>query len=136
LPIDDWLRLSLPFCWLRQRLGRQFQRPNSEDHNQSAIGNWQLAIGTTFSAGLFHAMQLRQQANAILVGEPFGDELDFWAEGGNAVAPNSKLSLHYADRLHSYSPAERPESKQYLVIDTDLSITKATPDIIVRIRNS
>jgi len=86
----------------------------------------------TFSSGIYPAMQLRQFANAILVGEPVGDELDFWAEGGNAVAPNSKLSLHYADRFHSYSPVERPELKQYLVTDSNLSITNAAPDILVR----
>jgi hypothetical protein len=85
----------------------------------------------TFSAGLYHAMQLRQLVNAVLVGEPVGDELDFWSEGGNVLTPNSKLALHYADRLHSYSPVERPEFKQYLVTDTDLSITNPMPDILV-----
>jgi hypothetical protein len=85
----------------------------------------------TFSAGLFHAMQLRQYANAILVGEPAGDELDFWSEGGNAVAPNSKLSFHYADRFHSMSPVERPELKEYLVTSSDLSVKNPKPDILV-----
>lgn len=86
----------------------------------------------TFSAGLFHAMQLRQYVKAILVGEMVGDELDFWAEGGNAVTPNSKLALHYADRFHSYSNAERPGLKQYLFTESDLGITNAAPDILVR----
>jgi len=86
----------------------------------------------TFSAGLFHALQLRQEVNAILVGEPVGDELDFWSEGGNVLTPNSRLSLHYADRFHSMSSVARPEFRQYLVTDTDLSITKAMPDILVR----
>ena len=85
----------------------------------------------TFSAGLFHAMQLRQYANAILVGEPVGDELDFWSEGGNLLAPNSKLSFHYADRFHSMSPAERPELKEYLVTGSDLSVKDPKPDIPV-----
>jgi hypothetical protein len=88
----------------------------------------------TFSAGLFHAMQLRQHAKAIMIGEPTGDELDFWAEGGNIIMPNSKLTLHYADRFHSYSPVERTELKQYLWTDSDLSITKAAPDIIVKMK--
>jgi hypothetical protein len=87
----------------------------------------------TFSAGLFHALQLRQEVNAILVGEPVGDELDFWSEGGNLLTPNSRLSLHYADRFHNMSSVARPEFGQYLVTDTDLSITKAMPDILVRI---
>jgi hypothetical protein len=86
----------------------------------------------TFSAGIYHAMQLRQFADAILVGEPIGDVLEIWSEGGNLLTPNSKLSLHFADRLHSYSPVERPEFSQYLVKDTDLSITNPMPDIMVR----
>ena len=86
----------------------------------------------TFSAGLFHALQLRQEANATLVGEGVGDQLDFWSEGGNVLTPNSRLSLHYADRFHSMSSVVRPEFRQYLVTDTDLSVTKATPDIIVK----
>ena len=86
----------------------------------------------TFSAGIYHAMQLRQFADAILVGEPFGDVLDFWSEGGNLLMPNSRLSLHFADRLHSYSPLVRPQFDQYLVKDTDLSITNPGPDILVK----
>ncbi|HWP55916.1 MAG TPA: hypothetical protein VN476_17430, partial [Pyrinomonadaceae bacterium] len=86
----------------------------------------------TFSAGIYHAMQLRQFADAILVGEQFGDVLDFWSEGGNLLTPNSRLSLHFADRLHSYSPTRQPEFDQYLVKDTDLSITNPAPDILVK----
>ena len=83
----------------------------------------------TFSAGIYHAMQLRQFANAIVVGEPVGDILEIWSEGGNLLTPNSRLSLHFADRLHSYSPVVRPEFSQYLIKDTDLSITNPGPDI-------
>ncbi len=85
----------------------------------------------TFSAGLFHAMQLRRFANATLVGEPIGDELAFWSEGGNVIAPNSKLSLHYADRMHNYSSIDRSEFKQYLVSASDLRITNPGPDVLV-----
>ncbi len=87
----------------------------------------------TFSAGLTHAMQLREYGRAVLVGEPVGEHLDFWSEGGNLVAPNSKLTLHYADRFHSYSPVERPDLKPYLVTSADLSVTKETPDIPARL---
>ena len=86
----------------------------------------------TFSAGIYHAMQLRQFAGAILVGEPIGDILEIWSEGGNLLTPNSKLSLHFADRLHSYSPLVRPEFDQYLVKDTDLSIANPGPDVLVK----
>jgi hypothetical protein len=90
----------------------------------------------TFSAGLYHAMQLRQLANAILVGEPAGDELDFWAEGGNLLMPNSRLTLHYADRFHSYSIEEKPEMRQFIHNFSDLSVVKSTPDIPVEMSAS
>lgn len=86
----------------------------------------------TFSAGIYHAMQLRQYAGAILVGEPIGDVLEIWSEGGNLLTPNSKLSLHFADRLHSYSPLVRPEFDEYLVKDTDLSVANPGPDVLVK----
>jgi hypothetical protein len=76
-------------------------------------------------------MQLRRFANATLVGEPIGDELAFWSEGGNVIASNSKLSLHYADRMHNYSSIDRPEFKQYLVSATELRITNPGPDVFV-----
>ena len=82
----------------------------------------------TFSAGIYPAAQLRELAGATVVGEPAGDELDFWAEGGNVVLPNSRLTLHYADRFHSYSPAERPEGRPY---HTDLGVRDLGPDVRV-----
>ena len=85
----------------------------------------------TFSAGLFHALQLRRFANGTFVGEPLGDVLTFWSEGGNVIAPHSNLSLHYADRMHNYSSVDRPEFKQYLVSASDLRITDAGPDVPV-----
>jgi hypothetical protein len=83
--------------------------------------------GATFSAGLFHAAQLRQ-AGATVVGTPAGDALDFWAEGGNLTLPNSQLDLHYADRFHSYSPVAHPEWAPYLYLD--LSVPDITPTAV------
>jgi len=85
----------------------------------------------TFSAGLYHAAQLRQDANAIIVGEPAGEVLDFWSEGGNLLMPNSKLTLHYADRFHSYSRIERPEVKPFL--DADLNIDSLNPKLLLKL---
>ncbi|PJJ48684.1 S41 family peptidase [Hymenobacter chitinivorans] len=81
----------------------------------------------TFSAGLFHAAQLRQLAQATIVGEPAGDELDFWAEGGNVLLPNSGLTLHYADRFHSYSPVPHPEWAPLLYMD--LAVASLQPQL-------
>lgn len=53
---------------------------------------------------------------------PIGDRLDFWSEGGNYLMPNSRQSLPFADRFHSYSPEEHP--------DRDLSVTTVAPDLL------
>lgn len=113
-------------------IGREFIERIGALAKERKIKLYVITGRATFSAGIFHAMQLRQFANAILVGEPIGDILDIWSEGGNAVMPNSKLSLHYANWLHSLSAVEKPEFRQYTSKDTDLSITKPAPDIVVR----
>lgn len=58
---------------------------------------------STFSAGITPAAILRQNSEAIFVGSEPGDRLQFWAEGGNMVLPNSGITLHYADRAHIYA---------------------------------
>jgi hypothetical protein len=113
-------------------IGRPFINQLGAYAKEHKIKVYVITGRATFSAGIYHAMQLRQFAKAILVGEPFGDVLDFWSEGGNLLTPNSRLSLHFADRLHSYSPRVRPEFDQYLVKDTDLSITNPGLDVLVK----
>jgi hypothetical protein len=81
----------------------------------------------TFSAGLFHAAQWRQWG-AQLFGEAPGDELDFWAEGGTLVLPNSKLPLLYSDGFHAYSTRPYPDTKTYM----DLDVKDMRPDQAVR----
>ena len=68
---------------------------------------------STFSAALFPAAYLKSEAKPVFVGEPAGEDLDFWAEGGNVTLPNSGLILHYTDRFHGYSTKEYPELAQW-----------------------
>ena len=114
-------------------IGRPFINQLGAFAKEHKIKVYVITGRATFSAGIYHAMQLRQLADAILVGEPIGDILEIWSEGGNLLTPNSKLSLHFADRLHSYSPLVRPEFDQYLVKDTDLSIANPGPDVLMKI---
>jgi hypothetical protein len=79
----------------------------------------------TFSAGITHAAQWKQFANALVVGEPVGDDLDSWSEGGNILLPNSKLTVHYANGFHSYSRKDYPENQPYFY---DLNIDSLRPD--------
>lgn len=82
----------------------------------------------TFSAGLFHLVQWKDWG-AMIVGEPAGDELDYWSEGGNIILPNSKLYVHYANGFHTYSSKDYPDFKPYF---SDLNVDTVAPDVLVR----
>jgi hypothetical protein len=64
-----------------------------------------LTSGWTFSAAITTAAALKQAGGAktIIVGEPVGDRLAFWAEGGRFALPNAFLAVNYAAGLHDYS---------------------------------
>jgi len=67
---------------------------------------------TTFSAGIFHAVQWKHWGKAIFVGEEPGDGLEFFAEGGNILLPNSRLTIHFANARHCYSAASHTPSTE------------------------
>src|SRR5262249_22622394 len=67
----------------------------------------------TVSAGLYHAAQLKELSHAAFVGEPVGDRLDFWAEGGQIVLPNSRVATWYSNGFHRYSRVDYPENVPY-----------------------
>jgi hypothetical protein len=83
----------------------------------------------TFSAGITHAVWLKQETAATFVGTEPGDELDSWSEGGNVDLPNAKLRLHYADMAHRYSkrPADIPADQ----VMVDWNVDNLTPDLPV-----
>ena len=57
-----------------------------------------------------------------------GDRLDYWAEGGMIVLPNSGAVIEYADGFHRYSLKDYPENRPYYAT---LSIRSLSPDIPV-----
>ena len=87
-----------------------------------------LTSRTTFSAGITQAVQWKQYASASIVGEPVGDDLDMWSEGGNLLLPNSGLTVHYANGFHTYSQKEYPSFKPYFA---DLNVAALTPNEVV-----
>ena len=82
----------------------------------------------TFSAGISHTAQWKQFANVSIVGEPIGDNIDLWGEGGNILLPNSHLSVHYANGFHKYSQKDYPAFKPYFA---ELNVATLAPDEFV-----
>jgi hypothetical protein len=87
-----------------------------------------LTSRTTFSAGITQAAQWKQYANASVIGEPVGDGLDLWSEGGNLVLPNSGLTVHYANGFHAYSQKDYPVFKPYFA---DLNVATLIPTQVI-----
>ncbi len=81
----------------------------------------------TFSAGLTQVASWRTAGDVTVVGEPAGDDMDFWAEGGNLRLPSSGFKAHFANAQHSYSPAPCPADTPCY----DLSSPPVAPDVPV-----
>jgi hypothetical protein len=80
---------------------------------------------STFSAGITAVASWRQAGSVTIVGEPVGDDLEFWAEGGNMRLPSSGFDAHFANQAHSYSPAPCPTPDRCY----DLSSSSIDPDL-------
>jgi hypothetical protein len=61
----------------------------------------------TFSAGISTAAFVKHAAlgRALIVGEPVGDRLQFYSEGGQACLPHSSLCVVYQTGKHDYQHA-------------------------------
>lgn len=64
-----------------------------------------LTSGWTFSAGIVSVALLKEHngRKVTLIGEPVGDRIRLWAEGGSLKLPNSGLAIGFATGLHDYS---------------------------------
>jgi len=85
-------------------LAQPFMRALAGAARERGIALYVITGPATFSAGLSHVGQLREWGGATIAGEPAGEGIeDFWAEGGNLRMPSSRLTLHFADRVHRYA---------------------------------
>ncbi|MFN8546634.1 MAG: hypothetical protein U0527_01345 [Candidatus Eisenbacteria bacterium] len=108
-------------------IGRAFFEALAKDEKLNRPGHLFVITGeSTFSAGLYHAAQLKQLTHARFVGEPVGDRLDYWAEGGEIVLPNSRVVISYSNGFHRYSGRSYPENQPYY---EELSVPSLEPDI-------
>ncbi|MDQ3069492.1 MAG: hypothetical protein M3R55_07160 [Acidobacteriota bacterium] len=81
----------------------------------------------TFSAGISAVAQFLSGGPATIVGEPAGDELDHWSEGGYIELPNSRLEVDFQTVLHSYSPLPCPRD----ISCVDMTVDRIAPDLPV-----
>lgn len=93
----------------------------------AGIPRYVVTSRVTFSAGISAVAAWAESGNITIVGEPVGDELDTWAEGGNVRLPNSGFKAHFANGMHSYSMAPCPTG----VPCTDRSVRTMKPDVPV-----
>jgi len=85
----------------------------------SETGNLNVIIGReTFSSGLLNAYELKNQCNAILIGEPSGGKPNCYGEILRFNLPNSKFNVSYSTRY-------------YKLIEND-SVDALYPDKIIK----
>ena len=110
-------------------VAKGFMRSLAKDEKINRKGKLFVVVSRcTFSAGLYHAAQLKQLSQAVFVGEAVGDGLDYWAEGGEIVLPNSQAVISYSNGFHRYSLTDYPENKPYY---EELGIPSLAPDVPV-----
>jgi hypothetical protein len=108
-------------------VAKSFMKGLGDEPHINRAGHLFVITGhNTFSAAIYHAAQLKQFTHATFVGEPVGDRLDFWAEGGNLVLPHSQAVIHYSNGFHRYSGRDDPGNKPYF---EELSVPTLAPDL-------
>lgn len=88
----------------------------------------------TFSAAITTVAALKEVGGSkvTIVGEPVGDRLDFWAEGGAFTLPNSMVRVYYTAGRHKYDgPCNDPGSCFWLNRRYPVSVKTVAPDIPV-----
>jgi hypothetical protein len=86
----------------------------------------------TFSAAITTVAALKTAGGdqVIIVGEPVGDRLDFWAEGGTFDLPNAFLQVHYASGRHVYDGPCRDRATCFWLNDRyPVRVRTLEPDI-------
>ena len=95
-----------------------------------------ITSGRTFSAAISSLGYLRQAAGdrLVIVGEPIGDRLEFWAEGDIMRLPGLDGLMLYATERHNYMTG-CPEADCHASIrDHPIRVTGLQPDIAAPLR--
>jgi hypothetical protein len=93
-----------------------------------------LTSAWTFSAGNVSVALLKEHGakKVTLIGEPVGDRIRLWAEGGSLKLPNSGLDIGFATGLHDYSQSCFGErSCFWIMYFYPMHVQSFAPDILV-----
>lgn len=90
-----------------------------------------LTSGRTFSAGITSAGYIKQAlpGRVTIVGEPIGDFLEFYAEGGVMALPVSKAILLPATERHNYTTGCPEADCHSSIRDYPIRVPSLEPDI-------
>jgi hypothetical protein len=93
-----------------------------------------LTCAWTFSAGNVSVALLKEHGakKVTLIGEPVGDRIRLWAEGGSLTLPNSGLVIGFATGLHDYSQSCFGERGCFWIMYFHpMHVQSFAPDILV-----
>ncbi|KPK87280.1 MAG: hypothetical protein AMS27_02990 [Bacteroides sp. SM23_62_1] len=91
---------------------------NNEEINRE--GKLFVCIGRlTFSSAILNAITLREETNAIFIGEPTGGKPNHYGEVRNMILPNSGITISYSTKY--FKETEEDEPSFYPDIEIDLS---------------
>ena len=93
-----------------------------------------LTSAWTFSAGDDSLALLKEHGakKVTVLGEPVGDRIRLWGEGGNMALPNSGLVIRFATGLHDYSESCFGERSCFWVMYFySMHVQSLAPDILV-----
>lgn len=95
-----------------------------------------ITSGRTFSAAISSLGYLRQAAGdrLVIVGEPIGDRLEFWAEGDIMRLPGLGALMLYATERHNYMTGCPEEDCHASIRDHPIRVTGLQPDIAAPLR--
>ena len=104
--------------------------------DDSLAPDGRLAILTndaTFSGAIITAALVKHfaGARALVVGEPAGDKLTFYAEGSDMVLPNSKIHVHTATAYHDWAHGCRAMKCYWPNFWYDVGVGTIEPDVRV-----
>jgi len=92
-----------------------------------------LTNDATFSGAIITAALVKHfaGARALIVGEPAGDRLTFYAEGSDMVLPNSRIHVHTATAYHDWAHGCRSMKCYWPNFWYDVAVGTIDPDVRV-----